>query len=112
VDAHHVARSDTPRRAPFNHSTIWATAPLPDVILNREQLWTLTEARVVIEDYRNRYNQCRPHSKLSYRSPASWATSLSPSLAPVRPAEPGLPSARDEQPISTVSTLTNYPDRT
>jgi len=82
-----------------------------DECLNREQLWTLTEARVVIEDYRNRYNQQRPHSKLGYKSPARCAASLPPSLAPVRPAEPGLPSARDGQPASVVSTSTNHPDR-
>jgi putative transposase len=81
-----------------------------DECLNREQLWTLTEARVVIEDYRNKYNQRRPHSKLGYQSPARYAASLYPSLAPVRPAEPGLPSARDGQPASAVSTSTN-PDR-
>ena len=28
--------------------------------LNREQLWTLTEARVVIEDWRWLYNNVRP----------------------------------------------------
>jgi transposase InsO family protein len=32
-----------------------------DECLNREQLWTLTEARVVIEDYRREYNSFRPH---------------------------------------------------
>jgi putative transposase len=35
-----------------------------DECLNREQLWTLSEARVVIEDFRHRYNHLRPHSKL------------------------------------------------
>ncbi len=55
-----------------------------DECLNREQLWTLTEARVVIEDYRREYNHHRPHSKLSYQSPVSFAATLSaPSLAPV-----------------------------
>jgi putative transposase len=44
-----------------------------DECLNREQLWTLTEARVVIEDYRREYNQFRPHSKLGYQSPACYA---------------------------------------
>ena len=44
-----------------------------DECLNREQLWTLTEARVVIEDYRREYNQRRPHSKLGYQSPARFA---------------------------------------
>ncbi len=82
-----------------------------DECLNREQLWTLTEARVVVEDFRNKYNLVRPHSKLGYQSPASYAASLHPSLAPVRPAEPGLPSARDGQPASVVSASTNHPDR-
>jgi transposase InsO family protein len=79
-----------------------------DECLNREQLWTLTEARVVIEDYRNQYNQQRPHSNLGYRSPAQSAASLTPSLALVRPAEPDLPSARD---ASVITTSTNRPDR-
>ena len=34
-----------------------------------EQLWTLTEARVVIEDFRVDYNVRRPHSGLDYRTP-------------------------------------------
>lgn len=56
-----------------------------DECLNREQLWTLTEARVVIDDYRNHYNQQRPHSKLGYLSPARFAaqTTLCPPCAPV-----------------------------
>lgn len=54
-----------------------------DECLNREQLWTLTEARVVIEDYRQEYNQFRPHSKLGYQSPAGFAKQLTPSTAPV-----------------------------
>jgi putative transposase len=44
-----------------------------DECLNREQLWTLTEARVVIEDYRQHYNHLRPHSRLGYLSPARFA---------------------------------------
>lgn len=78
---------------------------------NREQLWTLTEARVVIEDYRNQYNQQRPNSKLGYRSRPSTRPTLTPSLAPVRPAKPDLPSARDEQPAPVVTTSTNHPDQ-
>jgi len=54
-----------------------------DECLNREQLWTLTEARVVIEDYRRHYNQFRPHSKLGYLSPARFAANAHPSSAPV-----------------------------
>jgi transposase InsO family protein len=67
---------------------------LRDECLNREQLWTLTEARVVIGDYRGEYNQLRPHSKLGYESPAVFAARSCPSAAPVglRP-----PSAADGQ---------------
>ena len=44
-----------------------------DECLNQEQLWTLTEARVVIEDFRCHYNERRPHGKLGYQSPARFA---------------------------------------
>ncbi|MGH7175629.1 MAG: IS3 family transposase [Minisyncoccia bacterium] len=54
-----------------------------DECLNREQLWTLTEARVVVGDYRREYNQVRPHSRLGYESPAVFATRSCPSPAPV-----------------------------
>ena len=54
-----------------------------DGCLNREQLHTLTEARVVIGDYRQEYNRHRPHSRLGYLSPANYAQSLCPSPAPV-----------------------------
>ena len=50
-----------------------------DECLNREQLWTLTEARVVIEDFRREYNQYRPHSRLGYLSPNRFATRWAPS---------------------------------
>ena len=82
-----------------------------DECLNREQRWTLTEARIVIEDSRNNDHRLRPHSKLGDPSPADYAASLPPSLAPVRPAKPGLPSAREGQTASAVSTSTNHPDR-
>ena len=41
--------------------------------LNREQPWTLTEARVVVADYQQNYNHSRPHSKLGYLSPVHLA---------------------------------------
>ena len=34
---------------------------------------TLAEAKVLIEQWRNEYNQVRPHSALSYRPPAPEA---------------------------------------
>ena len=65
-----------------------------DECLNREQLWTLTEARVVVGDYRQEYNQVRPHSRLGYESPAVYAARSCPSPAPVRLRPP---SAGDGQ---------------
>lgn len=41
--------------------------------LNREQLWTLSEARVVIEDWRWNYNNIRPHRSLGYITPLVFA---------------------------------------
>lgn len=59
--------------------------------LNREQLCTLTEARVVIEDFRREYNQLRPHNKLGYLSPATFAAQRDPFPSPVglRPPSDG-----------------------
>ena len=74
-----------------------------DECLNREQFWTLTEARVLIADYREDYNQRRPHSRLGYLSPIRFAAQLRPSPTPVglRP-----PSVRDGQNQSTNVTST------
>ena len=44
-----------------------------DELLNREVFCTLTEAKVLIEQWRKEYNQVRPHSSLGYRSPAPEA---------------------------------------
>ena len=43
---------------------------LRDELLNREIFTTLTEARVLIEQWRREYNHLRPHSALGYRPPA------------------------------------------
>jgi transposase InsO family protein len=53
-----------------------------DECLNREQMWTLTEARVVIRDYQAEYNQLRPHSRLGYLSPAQFAAQTHSSPVP------------------------------
>ena len=62
-----------------------------DECLNQEQLWTLTEARVVIEDFRRHYNERRPHSKLGYKSPACFAA-LQRLLTPAFLTEAGQPN--------------------
>jgi transposase InsO family protein len=48
-------------------------ARLLEECLSREQLWTLTEARVVIEDWRWKYNNIRPHRSLGYITPLEFA---------------------------------------
>ena len=43
---------------------------LRDELLNGEIFYNLTEAKVLIERWRNHYNTIRPHSALGYRPPA------------------------------------------
>jgi len=76
-----------------------------DECLNREQLWTLTEARVVVGDFRQKYNQVRPHSRLGYESPAVFAARSCPSPAPVglRPSSTGDGQRTNENINSTMS---------
>jgi putative transposase len=78
-----------------------------DECLNREQLWTLTEARVVVEDYRRQYNEFRPHSRLGYQSPAAYAAGKRPS-----PVTVGLrpPSTGDGQSAVNITSSNQCPD--
>jgi putative transposase len=46
---------------------------LRDELLNREIFTTLTEAKVLMEQWRKEYNQVRPHSALGYRPPTPEA---------------------------------------
>ncbi len=46
---------------------------LRDELLNREIFTNLTEAKVLIEEWRREYNSFRPHSSLGYRPPAPEA---------------------------------------
>jgi putative transposase len=54
---------------------------LRDERLIREIFYSLKEATVIIEQWRNQYNTIRPHSSLNYRPPApQTSTALSPQL--------------------------------
>ena len=58
-----------------------------DELLNGELFYTLTEAKVLIERWRNDYNRIRPHSALGYRPPAPEAIRPLPQgSATLRPA--------------------------
>jgi transposase InsO family protein len=55
---------------------------LRDELLNVEVFGNLREARVLVEDYRRRYNHHRPHSSLNYATPAAFAAAcLAPASA-------------------------------
>ncbi len=43
---------------------------LRDELLDREIFYTLSEAKILIEQWRRQYNTVRPHSALGYRPPA------------------------------------------
>ncbi len=71
---------------------------LRDELLAREIFYTLLEAKVLIERWRQEYNWIRPHSALGYRPPApegvligASAAGSAPrgSLAPLRPPPDG-----------------------
>ena len=46
---------------------------LRDELLNGDIFTTLTEAKIIIEQWRREYNEVRPHSALGYRPPAPVA---------------------------------------
>ncbi len=63
---------------------------LRDELLDREIFFTLWEAQVLIEHWRQIYNQLRPHSSPGYRPPAP-ATIIPRSSLPIRPATTAIP---------------------
>ena len=54
-----------------------------DELLNGELFYTLTEAKVLVERWRNEYNTERPHSSLGYRPPAPETVTAAPPLGGV-----------------------------
>ena len=51
---------------------------LRDELLNGEIFYTLQEAQILIERWRQEYNTIRPHSALGYRPPAPAAIAVQP----------------------------------
>jgi transposase InsO family protein len=51
---------------------------LRDECLNQEIFYSLKEAQVVIEQWRNHFNTIRPHSSLGYRPPAPQTSTAQP----------------------------------
>jgi putative transposase len=68
---------------------------LRDELMNGELFYSLAEARIVIEGWRQHYNTLRPHSSLGYRPPAPRALVWPPAQTqhtPRRPPQPWPPS--------------------
>jgi putative transposase len=57
--------------------------------LDREWFHSLAEARVLLEQYRHRYNAERPHSSLGYRTPAEIRQDHGPLSPPFTPVDDG-----------------------
>ncbi len=55
---------------------------LRDECLNQEVFLSVTEARVVIEEWRAFYNRVHPHSRLGFQSPDGFARTMA-QLKPV-----------------------------
>lgn len=53
---------------------------LRDELLNREVFYTVEEAQVLVEQWRQIYNKVRPHSALGYRPPAPEAIEILPAV--------------------------------
>lgn len=54
---------------------------LRDELLNREIFANLSEAETMLEDWRNEYNDERPHSSLDYLTPNEYARATAPAEA-------------------------------
>jgi len=73
---------------------------LRDELLNGEIVYTVAEARVLIERWRQHYNRVRPHSALGYRPPAPEAIAAGPPSASLRAGQQRLPNR-----VTTASTV-------
>lgn len=80
---------------------------LRDELLNGEIFYTLLEAKVLTERWREHYNRVRPHSALGYRPPAPEAILLPGILGGSAPEPP----ASKPQPESTGKTAAYLPAR-
>jgi hypothetical protein len=72
---------------------------LRDELLNGEIFYTLKEAQILIERWRQEYNRVRPHSALGYRPPA-------PETIVVMPKDPGFAIPRHDLWADLTPTLT------
>lgn len=73
---------------------------LRDECLNRELFGSLAEAKVIVEQWRQEYNEQRPHSSLGYRTPEEYVRAKTNQLdggcAPPNPAPLAAAGVRGE----------------
>jgi len=67
---------------------------LRDELLSGELFYSLAEARIVIEGWRQHYNTRRPHSSLGYKPPAPVAVVWPPTKT--QPASPAISTVADK----------------
>ena len=72
---------------------------LRDELLNGEIFYTLNEAQILIERWRQEYNTVRPHSALGYQPPA-------PETIEAMPIDPGSAKLRQDQWLDLTPILT------
>ncbi|MFI3905636.1 IS3 family transposase [Ochrobactrum sp. S1502_03] len=67
---------------------------LRDELLNGEIFYTLKEAKIIIENWRQHYNTVRPHSSLGYKPPAPqaavWPSQNGPASTPAVASRPSM----------------------
>jgi len=83
----HYIKPGSPWEQPFVESF---HDKLRDEFLNRELFYSLKEARIMMEDWRNYYNAERIHSAIDYKTPNEFASCELTSLR----ATPSIPSTR------------------
>jgi len=70
----------TPGKPKENGFTESLNGRIRDECLNEHIFEGLADARQILEDWRQDYNNVRPHSSLGYQSPAAYRASLRPTL--------------------------------
>ncbi len=65
---------------------------LRDELLSGKIFYTVAEARVLIERWREHYNRVRPQSALGYRPPTPEALAAGPPSASLRAVQQRLPN--------------------
>ncbi len=71
-----------------------STCFLRDELLNGEIFYTLKEAKIIIENWRQHYSTVRPHSSLGYKPPAPeaaiWPQQNGPASTPAVATRPSM----------------------